>query len=186
MKGSNFSKQVENLRLLVAKRDEYANAGGNRATITLQLTFMECNLNEIPKVVQLAIDMGVDRVKGHHLWAHFGEIKEQSLRRDDNAMQRWNKVAQECRELITNHNVDAQHKADKSMLTLDNFHDLEPGTQEIKSDATCPFLGQEAWINHKGRFDPCCAPDDQRLALGHFGMSSPRVEITSAHPQHPQ
>jgi hypothetical protein len=39
----------------------------------------------------------------------------------------------------------------------------------IHPDAVCPFLGKEAWVNHEGRFDPCCAPDEQRKALGSFG-----------------
>ena len=32
---------------------------------------------------------------------------------------------------------------------------------------SCPLC---SWVNHAGRFDPCCAPDEQRsLWLGSFG-----------------
>ena len=36
----------------------------NWEIVTLQLTFMEVNLKEIPDVVRLAISLGVDRIKG--------------------------------------------------------------------------------------------------------------------------
>jgi hypothetical protein len=39
----------------------------------------------------------------------------------------------------------------------------------IHHAAKCPFLGREAWINYAGRFDPCCAPDEERKSLGSFG-----------------
>jgi hypothetical protein len=36
----------------------------NILSVTLQLTFMQVNLKEIPKVVKLATSLGIDRVKG--------------------------------------------------------------------------------------------------------------------------
>ena len=62
------------------------------ATIALlpcKLTFMEQNVDEIPSIiVALAIENGCDRVKGHHLWAHFDEIRDQDLRRDAHSVGR--------------------------------------------------------------------------------------------------
>ena len=70
MRGSTFETQIDNLRRFIAVRDRTAAApGGNRATVTLQLTFTEANLGEIADIVRLAIRMGCDRVKGHHLWS---------------------------------------------------------------------------------------------------------------------
>jgi MoaA/NifB/PqqE/SkfB family radical SAM enzyme len=43
--------------------------------VTLQLTFMQNNMHELADIVKLAASVGVDRVKGHQLWAHFEEIK---------------------------------------------------------------------------------------------------------------
>jgi hypothetical protein len=65
-------------------------AGGNRCRVTFQLTFLEANVAELADIVRLAIDLGVDRVKGHHLWAHFEAIESQSMRRDADAIRRWN------------------------------------------------------------------------------------------------
>lgn len=40
--------------------------------------------------------MGIDRVKGHHLWAHFKEIKNENLRRSTDSIRRWNQCVSEC------------------------------------------------------------------------------------------
>ena len=178
MKGAAFAAQLAHLKAFISVRDEVAAAGGNRCSVTLQMTFMEQNLQEIPDVVRLAIEHGCDRVKGHHLWAHFNEIADQDLRRNPESVARWNAVAAECR------GIAARAVLPNGLpLRLDNFFDIQspaagdpavPGDGAERaargsSQGTCPFLGREAWINHAGRFDPCCAPDDQRRALGAFG-----------------
>ena len=74
MKGSRFEKRVKDLTEFISVRDKLAAIGENRCRITLQITFMESNLTELPDIVKMAVSLGVDRVKGHHLWAHFPEI----------------------------------------------------------------------------------------------------------------
>jgi MoaA/NifB/PqqE/SkfB family radical SAM enzyme len=83
MKGSTLVTQIKNLKRFIAIRDEIAEQGGNRCSVTRQLTFMEVNLTEIPAIVAMAVENGLDRVKGHHLWAHFDEIADQTLRRSN-------------------------------------------------------------------------------------------------------
>lgn len=178
MKNSKLATQISNLQQFVVIRDKVAADGGNYCSVTLQLTFMEVNLEEIPAIVVLAIDNGCDRVKGHHLWAHFDEIADQNLRRSRESILRWNAVAKQCRDYANAHPL-----RNGKTLRLDNFFDLElsaaaapdsggaamKSSSPIHPDAVCPFLGKEAWVNHEGRFDPCCAPDEQRKALGNFG-----------------
>ncbi|MDE0953782.1 MAG: radical SAM protein [Candidatus Poseidoniales archaeon] len=165
MINNDFEKNMEDLRTFVKIRDEHAASGGNYCSVTLQITFMEMNLRQIPRVIELAIREGVDRVKGHHLWAHFAEIKEQDMRRSREAITRWNIIARECIE-IANLNPLPNGKR----ITLANIYELDPEHQgELHPAATCPFLGQEAWVNHEGRFDPCCSPDEMRKTLGYFG-----------------
>jgi hypothetical protein len=67
MKRSNMATQMENLKAFVSVRDAIASQGGNYFSVTFQLTFMEGNLAELPELVRIAIDIGCDRVKGHHL-----------------------------------------------------------------------------------------------------------------------
>lgn len=166
MKRSNLYTHINNLRRMIKVRDRVAAEGGNYCSVTLQLTFMEDNLPELPRLVEFAIEEGCDRVKGHHLWAHFDQIKNQNMRRSPESIRRWNDTAQQCRMIAA-----SKSRKDGTHLRLDNFFDLSESTgmNEIDPTAVCPFLGQEAWVNAKGRFDPCCAPDLERKSLGSFG-----------------
>ncbi|CAF4061020.1 unnamed protein product [Rotaria sp. Silwood2] len=166
MKNSKLDKQLKNLIEFIRIRDEFVNKGHNRATVTLQLTFMEINLPEIPQIVKLGISLGVDRIKGHHLWAHFKQIKDQNLRRSPESIHRWNQCVIECQNIARQHLLPTGKQ-----IKLENFFELNEhsGSFTIHPQSVCPFLGKEAWINYSGRFDPCCSPDQERLSLGTFG-----------------
>ena len=165
MLGSRWEMVLDNVRDFIAVRDAHAAGGGNRCRVTFQLTFLEANIGELADTVRLAIELGVDRVKGHHLWVHFKEIEDQSMRRDPSAIRRWNEAVRKAQEAAMERTLpNGQHILLENIFPLDEdaVDDLAPGGQ-------CPFLGQEAWISAMGRFDPCCAPDAQRRTLGEFG-----------------
>ena len=166
MKGSSTEKRVEDLRAFLRVRDRAAQGLGHHCRVTLQCTFMEDNLSALPALIALAADMGIDRVKGHQLWVHFSEMADQSLRRSRESRIRWNQTLEECRRTAATH-----LRPDGGRVSLDNFLPLPvDGETPLPSDWVCPFLGREAWVNHTGRFDPCCAPDEERKSLGSFGM----------------
>ena len=165
MLGADWDASIENVRTFISVRDEHAGAGGHRCRVTLQLTFLEANVAELPDMVQLAIDLGIDRVKGHHLWAHFDEIKKQSMRRSPEAIARWNAAVVRACEVVATHRLP-----NGNSLLLENIFTLdEHATKDLAPGGVCPFLGKEAWVSAVGRFDPCCAPDAQRRTLGDFG-----------------
>lgn len=170
MLGSNWEKVVENVRAFVAVRDAHERETGYRCRVTLQLTFLEANVAELADMVRLAIDLGVDRVKGHHLWAHFDEIRDQSMRRDPESIARWNQAVLAAREAAAERILpNGKH------VLLENVFLLDPdATDDLAPGGRCPFLGQEAWVSAVGRFDPCCAPDAQRRTLGEFGNLTDR------------
>jgi MoaA/NifB/PqqE/SkfB family radical SAM enzyme len=165
MLGSNWEKVLANVRTFISVRDAHAAAGGNRCRVTFQLTFLEANVAELPDIMRLAIELGVDRVKGHHLWAHFDAIKEQSMRRSPEAIRRWNRAVLAAREEAAERTLpNGKHILLENIFLLD-----EDATEDLAPGGPCPFLGQEAWVSAEGRFDPCCAPDAQRRTLGEFG-----------------
>ena len=165
MLGSNWEAVLENVRTFIAVRDEHARQGGNRCRVTFQLTFMEVNYLELPDVVRLAAGMGVDRVKGHHLWVHFRQLGGQSMRREADAIRRWNDTVDAAQAVADRHRLP-----DGTRVILENIFKLDPDVAgEIAEGAECPFLGQEAWVAADGRFNPCCAPDALRRTLGDFG-----------------
>lgn len=165
MLGSCWEQVVDNVRDFIAVRDAHAASGGNRCRVTFQLTFLEANVGELADMVRLAARLGVDRVKGHHLWAHFDEIRDQSMRRSPSAIERWNRAVLAAREAAAEEPLpDGRH------VLLENIFLLDAGaTDDLAPGGPCPFLGQEAWVSAVGRFDPCCAPDAQRRTLGEFG-----------------
>ena len=166
MVGARWERMLDNIRDFVAVRDDHAGGGGNRCRVTFQATFMEANVAELAGIVRLAVRLGVDRVKGHHLWTHFREIEAQSMRRDRDAIRRWNAAVLEAREAAALHALPNGRPVLLENIDLldedDAAYDLAPG-------GPCPFLGREAWVSADGRFDPCCAPDAERRTLGEFG-----------------
>lgn len=165
MIGSNWESVLENLKTFLQVRDEYFRETGKRCSVTLQLTFLESNIFEICNIVKMAIELGVDRVKGHHLWAHFEEIKYLSMRRDAASINIWNIEVGKAYELRNNILLPNGQK-----IILENFTILpKEGNEDLAPGGPCPFLGKEAWINPEGKFSPCCAPDELRKKLGDFG-----------------
>jgi glycosyltransferase involved in cell wall biosynthesis/pyruvate-formate lyase-activating enzyme len=165
MQGSQWERALDNVRSFVAVRDAHAAGGGNRCRVTFQLTFLESNVGELAEMVRLAASLGVDRVKGHHLWAHFVAIEGLSMRRDAAAITRWNAAVKAAQETARRHPLP-----DGREVLLENIFPLSTdATKDLVPGGPCPFLGQEAWVSALGRFDPCCAPDAQRRTLGEFG-----------------
>jgi len=165
MSGADWETMLDNVRTFIAVRDAHAAGGGNRCGVTFQLTFLEANVAELADIVRLAAALGVDRVKGHHLWAHFREVEGQSMRRHPDAIRRWNRAVAAARQAASERPLPGGRH-----VRLDNIFPLEAqATDDIAPGDPCPFLGQEAWVSAEGRFDPCCAPDAQRRTLGDFG-----------------
>ena len=165
MPGISFDEMIANISEFVRVRDHLAGTGQHRASITLQATFMERNVEGLPEVVRFAAGLGIDRVKGHQLWAHFEQIKADDMRRSQESRRRWNEIVAECHRT-----ADTHRRPDGSKVRLENFTPLEEAAASgVPPDYECPFLGREAWVNSAGRFDPCCAPDALRKSLGSFG-----------------
>ncbi len=165
MIGSKWEKHLESLGQFIQVRDDHARNTGYYCRITLQITFLETNLHELSDIVRLAIDLGADRVKGHHVWTHSKELRPLSLRRSPESVSRWNKAVENVRQIAESHT-----RANGKPILLDNMYPLDPEQpEELIPDGECPFLGKEIWVSAAGRFNPCCAPDGQRLTLGEFG-----------------
>ena len=165
MQNSSFKAGFNNIKILISTRNRYKKLNNITPTITLQLTFMESNIDELADIIKMGIELGVDRIKGHHLWTHFSEINPQSMRRDIRAIAKWNSVIKQIKAIAETHLLP-----NGKAIRLDNFDELGlKATTNLMSNGVCPFLGREAWIAPDGHFSPCCAPDIQRRELGDFG-----------------
>jgi MoaA/NifB/PqqE/SkfB family radical SAM enzyme len=136
MKRADYDAQRHNLEAFLRARDDAAALGGNRARVTLQLTFMEVNAPEFSALVAQAAALGVDRVKGHHLWAHWAEMEGQSFRRGDTgAVRRWNDIAARCRDMAA-----ATPRRGGGRVVLQGFEDLPDagGSQQVRLQQAIP------------------------------------------------
>ena len=165
MLGSRWDALLDSVRKFAAVRDRHAERTGHRCRLTFQATYLDSNVDELPQLVRLAASLGIDRLKGHHVWVHYPEIAPLSLRRSPESIHRWNGVVDAVQEAVDRHRLP-----DGQPVLLDNLFPLAPGAQEdLAPGAECPFLDREAWVSAEGRFDPCCAPDPLRRGLGFFG-----------------
>ncbi len=171
MKGIKFGETIANLRSFIAERDRLARENNHYCSVTLQLTFMTLNLQEIPSILKMAAELGIDRVKGHHLWTHFPEIEEWSLTNSLDKIALWNAMLHEIK--LT---VDALAKQYVKIPRLEGFFPINLAASEgVPFAYSCPFLGKELWISAEGMYSPCCAPDEERKSLGYFGKYPERT-----------
>jgi MoaA/NifB/PqqE/SkfB family radical SAM enzyme len=153
MQGDNTIQKLEKIKEFIKLRDRYY----SDVSITLQVTFLKSNLDEIEKIIKFAIKNNVNRVKGHQLWITYDEIKEESLQNDKNSINQWNDFVDKIKKYRTK-------------IKLQNFDKLKLNNDNtIPYEYNCPFLGQELWIDYNGDFNICCAPSNKRISLGEWG-----------------
>ena len=153
MCGADTQKQLHNIERFIQMRNEAA----SKATVTLQCTFMKSNLDELKNVIAWAIEYGVDRVKGHHLWKTSDALDCEMLRTQENAAL-WNQTCEDC------------HKIADAKVKLVNFDPVDLTKPALNNDNTfCQFLGKELWIEYDGSYQICCCPSEVRKEFGDFG-----------------
>jgi len=165
MQGSNYENQLQNVKALIKYRNEYFKNTGYYCRLTFQLTFMQNNMHELVDIIKLASKLGIDRIKGHHLWTHFEEIENLSFKYSKDSIKKWNEIVKKA--------IDAQEeyrKPNGDKITFENIFALQfQEKKEIPKNYNCPFLKKELWISATGKISPCCAPDELRNSLGDFG-----------------
>ena len=153
MCGIDTQKQLANIEYYLNLRRKLH----NHSTVTLQCTFMKSNLNELENIIRWAIDHGVDRVKGHHLWKTSDSLDSEILRTTENAPL-WNDICAKC------------HAIADGKIRLENFVPIDLAAPAIDADDTfCQFLGNELWIEYDGSYQVCCCPSEVRKEFGDFG-----------------
>lgn len=60
----------------------------------------------------------------------------------------------------------------------------ETAAEDLAPGAPCPFLAKEVWVAADGRFNVCCAPNDQRLQLGFWTLLQTRFQLNISPASH--
>ncbi len=181
MLGLNYNHVIDNVKSFLKLRDEHYQETGYYCRITFQLTFMQNNMHELAGIVKLAASLGVDRVKGHQLWAHFDEIKNLSMKATKESVSQWNEYVTQAFEA-----QEEFRKPNGGKVILENIIQLnENDDKQVPEEYECPFLSKELWVSATGNISPCCAPDNLRKSLGDFGnISATTIEDVLQSPRY--
>lgn len=169
MPGLPFDRAIANAEALVAARDAAARAGGRRCRVSFQVTAQEANVRELAGIVRLAAALGVDRVKVNQLQVRAPWMAALSLRRDRDALRRWNAAVAEMRAAAEEARLPSGER-----VLLQNVAALAEDPAAPAPAGPCPFVGREAWVHADGRFAPCPHPAAARGELGGFGSAAER------------
>ena len=179
MPGLDPQRQLRDIQRYLEHKRAFEARGGRASTTTLQVTFLERNSEELPRLLCWAMDNGMDRFKGHHLWVTWPQLADQSLRRSGESIARWNHMVMVLRALAA-----STTRPDGSTIRLENIDPLPTASSPGTSGPTrCPFAGREAWVEADGSFQVCCCPSPLRRAFGDFGSlhETPFMEIWRSH-----
>ena len=141
--GSCFETIVENIRDFVRIRE----SSPKKAEITLQTTLMYDNIKEFPNIVEIAHDLGVDRVKACFMRALTKEMTPQCL---------WfhkkiaNRYLEKAEKLAKSYGIRAMFP---KRFDLRESHGIDAKT---KKRGFCHYLWEEVWIDTNGDVKPCC------------------------------
>lgn len=165
MQGLDFEKQIENIRTFSKIRNSIFEQNGHYCTLSFQLTFLQSNMHEISNIIQLAADLDIYRIKGHHVWTHYTELEDLSFKNSEETINQWNNIVENAKN-----SVEKFKRKNGKKVILENFFPLQLNeNKEIPENYECPFLNRELWISAIGEISPCCAPDNLRKTLGRFG-----------------
>ena len=146
---------LKNIQTYLKVRDEIrADKNIHTPTVSLQVTFMHKNLNGIISIIKFAINNNIDRIKGHHLWVTYPELKNENLRNKE-SHEMWNNFINKISKY-------------RKLIKLENFEKINE-EQNLSEDYYCPFIGKELWIDSYGNYNVCCAPSEKRKEFGYFG-----------------
>ncbi|MDR2395725.1 MAG: radical SAM protein [Endomicrobium sp.] len=145
--GANFDQIIKNIRGFVKARDQYMLSQDNRTikpTLTLQVTLSRDNLEDLPKIVEIADDLGADRVKAYLMVVY----KETEL---PNSLWYYQEMTDKILE-------EAEQNAQKAEIAYKFPKKFKSQTISAQNDVDtdCHFLWQEAWIKPNGDVVTCC------------------------------
>lgn len=142
---------IENIRRFNRVREElYAT---DKSPLHFRVVLMRRNIEELPKLIELAKELRVYSVYCYHLKIFYERIRNESLVYH--------------RELANHYMRVAQKKADKLNvdLTIPPLFNTGGDMQDKGSNSNlgdefkkCPFLWKRAYIEWNGDVSPCCVP----------------------------
>ena len=149
--GAKFEQVIENIKRFNRLREKIC--ATDKPRLHFAVVLMKRNIKELPELIELAKELGVDSVECCHATIYDERMKNESL--------------VHYKELANYYMRVAQKKADELNVDLSLpplFNSLEDllarrFKNKLKSKfRTCPFLWKRAYIEWNGDVSPCCVP----------------------------
>ena len=159
-----FDRVVANLRRLVALREA---AGSQEPHVEIVFVAMRRNIEELPALVELGADLGVDRVHVQNLSHTFDDTDPAGAYREIRTYAAGEALfgvgAEERRDAVF---ADARARAGELGVSL-----RLPGSGGGTPGCTWPW--DSAYVTHRGEVQPCCmVMGSDRARLGDLHQSS--------------
>jgi len=149
--GASFDKVKKNVEGLIGMRNDME---GEKPNVVIAAVAMTDNVNELPRLVDFAHDMGADAVEINYLMAYRKSLVERSLFFDKvRANSALKKVKDRCIAL----GLEAR---------LPDPFSIEGEGEAKNPEKTCPRPYDFAYVGYDGNVRPCCFP---LLYLGNIG-----------------
>ena len=162
--GAKFAAVVANLARLQRMRQRLPPA--ERPALGLACVLMRSNIEELPALVQLASELGLDYVGTAHLQPHRAEMAGESLAPVRELALRW---AAEARTVAKRCGIAFQLPNDLCVAaTTDHACPPAPAAATRK----CHLPWERAWIEFDGTVAACCSPAVNRPILGNLRTNS--------------
>lgn len=149
-RGASFEAVCDNVRGLVARLHRVR---ARRPIVALQMTLMRSNVRELPDLVRLGADLGVDRIKAYHLFSFSEDLDAESLMPD---LDRWTPVLEEALGLGQELGLDMQIAEPPA-----------PGNRDLLPTRACFLPWHETWIDVDGAVLLCHSHGNE--VAGWFG-----------------
>jgi len=138
-RGADFASLCAKVRALVERLRQVR---VRRPVVALQMTLMSGNFRELPALVRLGAELGVDRVKAYHLFSFSDRCDEESLMAELDAYKGVLEDALACGQEL---GVDLQLAEPP----------LSPRSPVELRPTVCHLPWHESWIDFDGAVVPC-------------------------------
>lgn len=182
-RGARFDKVCNNIRAMTEGRRE---RGQSKPEFNIRCILMRDSIDELPQLVDLAKDMGVDHLFTNHIQVFMNELADQSLifhRERTNEMLAAARERADAREMVVilEEPFDLSEPAPPPPADHENTTQAEAWavsgeleTQQGRPDELppsayeghCPYLWEQAFLEADGSVFPCCNAGN--VAMGHL------------------
>lgn len=160
--GVDYNKLIENIKTLVKIRGDYS-----KPKIMISFVATKGKIHELPKVVDLAADLGVDYLEAEGVLFLGDErvkknIIEDVLQNSNNEIE----LIQESYRIAERKNLDFRWKGSKGLdIFSDTYNSLEYHIEPLK----CRHVFRSGYITFDGHFNYCVdLPDPSKYSMGNL------------------